>query len=139
MNVAKLRNSTAVDKALSITAVDKALSAMSTTIPKAHLKEGDGARADNPAQDFSPKTELTVNGVSAYLQSISAMSCGEIDALIGDLTGLREKLAVDERRIEQDVIDFAALNQSIVRLTEVVMDSVTHVKASGPGDGMQGG
>lgn len=130
MNVAKLRNSTAVDRALSI---------ISTTAPKPHQKESGGAQVDSLVQAPAPDTELTASGVSAYLQAVSAASCGEIDALIGDLTGLREKLAVDGRRIEQDVVDFAALNQSVVRLTEVVMDSVTHVKASGPGDSAQGG
>lgn len=122
MNVAKLRNSTAVDKALSIASI---------TSSKLHLKESDGAQAGSSIhQDLPPKIEPTASGVSMYLQGISATSCSEIDALISDLSGLRERLVVDGSRIEQDVVDFAALNQSVVRLTEVVMDSVTHVKAS---------
>ena len=123
MNVARLRGSTAVDKALSITSI---------TSSKLRLREGDGAQAGSPPhQDLPTKIEPAASSVSTYLQGISATSCNEIDALISDLSGLREKLAVDGSRIEQDVVDFAALNQSVVRLTEVVMDSVTHVKALG--------
>lgn len=129
MNVAKLRSSTAVDKALSI---------ISSTATKPHINDGVGARVDKPTEDLPTEAELTANGVSTYLQNVSAVSCGEIDALIGDLSGLREKLVTDGSRIERDVVDFAALNQSIVRLTEVVMDSVTQVQASGLSDRGQG-
>lgn len=130
MNVAKLRGSTAVDKALSM---------ISSTASKPHFQEGVDTLIDKSTKELSPKAELTVSGVSTYLQNVSAISCGEIEALIRDLSGLREKLVADGGRIERDVVDFAALNQSVVRLTEVVMDSVTHVQASGMGDSGQGG
>lgn len=40
---------------------------------------------------------------------------------------------VDGSRIEQDVVDFAALNQSVIQLTEVVMDSVTSCQGAKSG------
>lgn len=125
MNVSKLRNSTAIDRVLELSAVSAAL--------KANTKGGFGEQiqVDQPVIDLTPKAEVTANSVSLYLQGISASSCGEIDALISDLSALREKLAADGGRIERDIVEFAALNQSVIRLTEVVVDSVNHVKAPG--------
>lgn len=123
MNVSKLRNSTAIDQVLEMSAVNAAL--------KANGKGGHGEQiqAEPSAKDLAPKAQVTTNSVSSYLQGISASSCGEIDALISDLSGLRERLVADGSRIEQDIVEFAALNQSVIRLTEVVVDSVNHVKA----------
>lgn len=123
MNVSKLRNSTAIDKALGMTAVNNAL--------RTELKDNgaDQAQVDRPTMDLPSESELTADRVSTYLTQVSATSCGEIDCLIGDLRGLREKLAADGSRIEHDIVEFAALTQSVVKLTEVVSDSVAQVKA----------
>lgn len=128
MDVSKLRNSAATDNALGITAVSTAL--------KTSLEDnsGDQVQADNPAQDASAGVELTADSVTKYLQRTSAISCAEIDALIGELRRLREKLVADGGRIEQGVVDFATLNQSVIKLTEVVSDSVAHVEAPGPAE-----
>jgi hypothetical protein len=101
------------------------------TAPKADLKNENGAPAGK--QDASPtaKGDLTPGSLSRFLHGISTSSCGEIDTLIGDLRVLREKLVGDGDRIERDLVEFATLNQSVIKLTEVVMDSVTHVKAPG--------
>jgi hypothetical protein len=123
MNIAKLRNSTAVDKAFEVAAVNTALKAAETD------NQGAQTQADKPAQVLPPAGDLTAKSVSAYLHGISAHSCNEIDALISDLCGLREKLVTDSDRIERDVVEFATLNQSIIKLTEVIVDSVTHVKS----------
>jgi hypothetical protein len=121
MNEPKLRNSTAVDKALAIPSVGAALNG--------NDKDGKQAQADKPAQDARPRVEITADSTGKYIQGISAKSCGEIDALIGDLRGLREKLVADGGRVQQSIVEFTAFNQSIVKLAEVVSDSVTHVRA----------
>ena len=123
MNVSKLRNSTATDNLLGVAAVSTAL--------KTKLEDngGDQVQTDNRAKDASPAGELTTDSVTKYLQRTSAISCAEIDALISELHRLREKLVADSGRIEQGVVEFATLNQSVIRLTEVVSDSVAHVKA----------
>lgn len=120
MSVSELDNSTVIDRTAEATDP--------STAPKADLRDEVGAHADKPTGDSPPKTELTAGGVGRFLQGISTGSCGEIDTLISDLRGLREKLVGDGDRIERDLVEFATLNQSVIRLTEVVMDSVTHVK-----------
>jgi hypothetical protein len=123
MSVSKLRNSTAIEKALGLTAVNNALK-FDTKINGAER-----VQVDDATQDLSAKNELNADGVSLYLKHVSASSCSEIDSLISDLRGLREKLVSDGSRLEHDVVEFATLTQSVVRLTEVVSDSVAQVKA----------
>ena len=124
MKVSELRNSTAIDKALEI----NTLSAAS----KPAAKSLADIPAEKSAQDTVLGGQMTAGGVSKYLHGIAASSCGEIDALIGDLCNLREKLLVDGDRIEQDLVEFTTLNHSVIKLTQVVMDSVTHVKPPPP-------
>jgi len=123
MNVSKLRNSTAIDKALGMAAVNNAL--------KIDVKDGDAGRVqvENPTLDVPSKSDMTADRVSTYLKQVSASSCGEIDSLISDLSSLRQKLVADGGRIELAVAEFATLNQSVIKLTEVVSDSVAQVKA----------
>ena len=122
MSISKLRNSTAIDKALGITAVNEALKTDVT------INIADRVQVENPTLDL-PKCTLTADAVNMYLKQVSASSCSEIDSLIGDLRGLREKLVADRSRIEQNVAEFATLNQSVIQLTDVVADSVAQVKA----------
>ena len=123
MTVSDLDNSTVIEKMPDVTVAGAA--------PKADLTNESGAHAEKRSGNPAPKVDLTPGGVSRFLHGISTSSCGEIDALIGDLRILREKLVGDGDRIERDLVDFATLNQSVIKLTEVVMDSVTHVKAPG--------
>lgn len=122
MSISKLRNSTAIDQALTMTAVDEAL--------KLSIAPLDQVQQNKSTQDASPNRGTTADRVSLYLRGISENSTDEIDALISDLRGLREKLVADGIRIEQDLVDFDTLNQSVIRLTEVVSQSVAQVKAS---------
>lgn len=123
MNISKLRNSTAIDKALGMTAVNDAL--------KIDVKDDDAERVqvEKPTLDVPSKIDMTADRVSMYLKHVSANSCGEIDSLISDLSSLRQKLITDGGRIEHAVVEFATLNQSVIKLTEVVSDSVAQVKA----------
>jgi hypothetical protein len=123
MSISKLRNSTAIDKALGMTAVNDALKT------DAMVNIADRVQVENPTLDLPAKHTLTADAVNMYLKQVSASSCSEIDSLIGDLRGLREKLVADRSRIEQDVAEFATLNQSVIQLTDVVADSVAQVKA----------
>lgn len=125
MSIFELRNPTSIDPALGINAVSAAL--------KENAKENGGnrAQAGASAQDPPRRAEMTTGNVSTYLQAISATSCGEIDALISDLHQLRERLMTEGGRIEQGIAEFATLNQSVMKLTEVISDSVAHLQAPG--------
>jgi len=58
----------------------------------------------------------------------TAHSTREIDHLIGELQTLRERLRADGSRVERDIVEYAALSQSVIQLTKIIADGVTHVK-----------
>src|SRR6185437_694683 len=115
MTVSKVRDSS-VDMVLGISAVDKALRAN---------PEDEG---DKRLQEAARHGPITADGVRIYLRAVSERSSDEIDRLIVDLRGLREQLMSDGTRIEQQIVKYATLNQSVLKLAEVVSGSVAEVK-----------
>lgn len=72
--------------------------------------------------------EVAANNLSTLLRRVSANSTREIDNLIGELKTLREKLQADGTRVERDIVEYAALSQSVIQLTKIIADGVTQVK-----------
>jgi hypothetical protein len=72
--------------------------------------------------------DVAANSLSNLLRRVSANSTREIDNLIGELRTLREKLQADGSRVERDIVEYAALSQSVTQLTKIIADGVTHVK-----------
>jgi hypothetical protein len=62
--------------------------------------------------------------MGALLRRVSGNSTREIDALIGDLRDLREKLRSDGDRIHRDIVDYAALSQQVMQLSKIISESV---------------
>jgi hypothetical protein len=60
----------------------------------------------------------------ALLGRVSEVSTREIENLIGELRGLREKLKTDCDRINGDVAEYVALSQGVMQLTAIISDSV---------------
>ena len=75
--------------------------------------------------------DMTADRVTTFVRGTTAHSAREINDLISDLEALREKLVTDSSRIEQDVVEFAALNQSVINLTKIIADSVARAKTPG--------
>ena len=72
--------------------------------------------------------EIAADNVSGLLSRISETSTREIDNLIADLRTLRKKMQADESRVQNDVEQFVALNQSVMQLTKIISDGTTLVK-----------
>ncbi len=70
------------------------------------------------------ETELTGNNLSTLLRRVSGNSTREIDNLMTELQTLRDKLQTDGDRIQRDIMEYAALNQSIMQLTKIISESV---------------
>lgn len=73
-------------------------------------------------------SEMIANNVGSLLRRVSGTSTREIDHLIGELQTLRERLNSDGNRVQRDIVEFAALSQSVMQLTKIISDSLTHVK-----------
>ncbi len=72
--------------------------------------------------------EVAANNLNGLLRRVSANSTREIDNLINELRTLREKLQADGNRVQRDITEYAALSQSVIQLTKIISDGVTHVK-----------
>jgi dsDNA-specific endonuclease/ATPase MutS2 len=62
------------------------------------------------------------------LRQVSLQSTREVDRLIDDLRRLREKLEEQGNRVQRDIVEYASLSQSVVQLTKIVSEGMTHVK-----------
>jgi chemotaxis protein histidine kinase CheA len=72
--------------------------------------------------------EAAANNLSSLLRRVSANSTREIENLISELRVLRDKLQNDGSRVERDIVEYAALSQSVAQLTKIIADGVTQVK-----------
>jgi hypothetical protein len=73
-------------------------------------------------------SELAANNLSTLLRRVSAHSTREIDLLIGELRTLRDKLHADGNRVEREIVEYAALSQSVIQLTKIIADGVVQIK-----------
>ena len=123
MNTSKLRDSTAIDKALALTAAiadetETRLDGDNEGQHEGDNGDGEAAAAETPTADHA----------AMYLRGISASSSGEIDALVTDLQSLRERLVDDGARVEKNIIAFTTLNQSVMQLAKLISDGIAQVK-----------
>jgi hypothetical protein len=89
---------------------------------------GDGSHADQ----FNDDVKLTSNNLESLTRRISLTSTREIDSLIGELKTLREKLLSDGSRVERQLTEYTELNQSVVQLTKIIYEGLTHLKKEPP-------
>ena len=74
------------------------------------------------------ENDVAADSLSSLLRRVSGNSAREIDNLITELKTLRDKLQSDGTRVERDIIEYAALSQSVSQLTKIISDGVTQVK-----------
>jgi hypothetical protein len=72
--------------------------------------------------------EGATNNLRPLLGRISANSMRQIDSLISDLQILRDRLQADSSRVEREIVEYEALSQSVIQLTKIIADGVTHLK-----------
>lgn len=64
------------------------------------------------------------NNLATLLNKVSDVTTHEIENLVSELLGLREKLKTDCDRIQGDVAKYAELSQAVNQLTTNIPDSV---------------
>lgn len=69
-------------------------------------------------------SELSVTEFRRALHSVSGNSRREIDTLIGELQTLRDKLETNSRRLQNDISEYASLNQQVMQFTKIISESV---------------
>jgi hypothetical protein len=78
----------------------------------------------------------TSDSLAALLRRVSGASTREIEGLIGELHGLRNKLESHGARIQSDIAKYAELSQGVMQLTIIISDNVKKLPSSVP-DGAQ--
>jgi len=68
--------------------------------------------------------EMAANTLATLLRRVYETSQCEIDNLIGELRGLREKLETDCDHLESDIAEYAKLSEGVVQLTATISHSV---------------
>ncbi len=66
----------------------------------------------------------TSANLRSLLGRVSESSVHEVDNLIGELQMVREKLRDDGNRIQRDIEEYAALSQQVMKLTEIISESL---------------
>jgi hypothetical protein len=85
-------------------------------------------RDNNGVHQTDSDSETATRNLGDLLRRVSANSTSEIDNLIGELRLLREKLLADGNRVERDIVEYAALSQSVIEMTKIITDSMLQVK-----------
>jgi hypothetical protein len=73
-------------------------------------------------------SEQATSDLSNLLRQVSLQSTREVDRLIDDLKRLRDKLEEQGNRVQRDIVEYASLSQSVVQLTKIVSEGMTHVR-----------
>jgi hypothetical protein len=85
-------------------------------------RERDASRQPN-SQD-NTKDELSADHLDTLLRRVSEASTREIENLMGELHGLRNKLQSDGSRIQSDIEKYTQLSQGILQLAAIISASV---------------
>jgi hypothetical protein len=76
--------------------------------------------------------ETTDDNLAALLRRVSEASAREIESLIGELHGLRNKLESHGERIQSDIAKYAELSQGVMQLTTIISENVKNLPSGVP-------
>jgi hypothetical protein len=71
--------------------------------------------------------KTAANDLATLLGRVSEASSHEIENLIGDLRGLREKLKTDCDHLQSNIAEYAKLGQGVMQLTAIIADGVNEL------------
>ena len=84
-------------------------------------------RASSAVRATNNDSETAVRELESLVKRASGDTIREVDLLIGGLSRLRQKLDDEAARIHHDLGEFASLSQSVMQLTNIVSDGMSHV------------
>jgi hypothetical protein len=84
-------------------------------------------RQSSTVRQSNNNSEEAARELASLVNRVSVDATREVDHLIGGLSHLRQKLDDEGGRIHQEIVEFASLSQSVMQLTNIVSDGMTHV------------
>ena len=85
-------------------------------------------RENTDIQEPLGMRKQATDDLASLVHRVSGESTREIDYLIDGLKGLRKKLDDDGRRVQREIAEYTSLSQSVIQLTKIVSEGMTHVK-----------
>jgi hypothetical protein len=94
---------------------------------------GQGKARELARQDFTPRArrpaDPDISGhVGTLVNRVAERSVQEIDELIFKLRQRREQLISESERVQREIIEYAALTQSMMESTKVISESLAQFK-----------
>jgi hypothetical protein len=84
-------------------------------------------RQSSAVRQANNNSEEAASELASLVNRVSGDATREVDHLIGGLSHLRQKLGDEAGRIHHDIVEYASLSQSVMQLTNIVSDGMTHV------------
>jgi hypothetical protein len=84
-------------------------------------------RQRSAVRESNNNSEDAARELASLVNRVSGDATREVDHLIGGLSHVRQKLDDEAARIHHDIVEFASLSQSVMQLTNIVSDGMSHV------------
>ena len=84
-------------------------------------------RQRSAVRQSNNNSEDAARELASLVNCVSGDATREVDHLIGGLSHVRQKLDDEAARIHHDIVEFASLSQSVMQLTNIVSDGMSHV------------
>lgn len=78
----------------------------------------------NGSVEINQSSEVGTDGLEVLLRRVSEVSTGEIESLIDEFHGLRQKLQTDLGRIQRDIAEYRELSQAVMQLAASISDGM---------------
>jgi hypothetical protein len=84
-------------------------------------------RQGSAARQSNNNSEDAARQLASLVNRVSGDATREVDHLIGGLGHVRQKLDDEAARLHHDIVEFASFSQSVMQLTNIVSDGMSHV------------
>ncbi len=84
-------------------------------------------RQRSAVRESNNNSEDAARELASLVNRVSGDATREVDHLISGLSHVRQKLDDEAARIHHDIVEFASLSQSVMQLTNIVSDGMSHV------------
>ena len=91
------------------------------------VRRGAVDRQQQPAHDG----ETVADNLGLLLERVSLNSVQEIDRIIGELKGLKDRLQHDGEHIRREIAAYASLSHATIESSRIIAESLTHWRSPG--------
>jgi hypothetical protein len=91
------------------------------------VKAEETKSASSLAGNTKPQTELAADGLSGSILRLASTSAAQIDAVIAELTELRDRLQLDGERVQHEIVRVQNQIAGYMETNEALVESVNRI------------